>query len=422
LKYALAKNITRHASLCYSITGESPSSEAQLVRLETLNWNEVVEFRKVYSPAGKYDVVLAARLGQEHERLWSNPGKPIWRLIVFEYEDTAMNPGFERVVDMAFISHHAIVDGISASAFHKSLLLFLQEACTLQNLESDWPLIIPRHIFKPQHLEDFMNYTPKSNSLITGSPPSSSAWTASPPSLPSIWDYKSRVHIITVPIGKLPSILNSCRRLQTTITGLLHSFIVIKLSKLVQKAQGFKAVTPYSMRRFTGVPSTEIANHISYITSSWPASLLGRARSCSPNTSDEDEIITSISQQYKSEISDELGRVSTHGPQMLNNVSAINNFTDYCKGLTDSRSHTYELSNIGVVTLPTPPEPVNIKLDKLVFTQCGMVAGPAIGFGVVSLAGGPLVVSIYWQEGILEEELMEELRCSLEERLLAFAG
>ena len=373
------------------------------------------------SPAGKEDIALCERLGQEHERLWDDPNKPIWRLSVLEHKNTYLNHDLDKVVDLAFICHHAISDGIGASAFHKSLLVFLEEACALRNPKTEWPVKIPLNISKPHNLEDFVNYRPKPDSSTTETPPSPNIWTASPPSLPSISEYSSQVKITTIPSENLQDILGCCHHLGITINGLLHSIITIQLSKLVHEAQGFAAITPYSMRRFSDLPSAEIANHVSYIRSLWPTSFLEKARSCSPNTSQEDTVITSISQQYQSEISDELEGVPSHGTHMLNNILAIRDFSAYCEeGLKGSRGNTYELSNIGVVTLPTLPEPASMKLEKLIFTQCGMVVGPAIGCGVVTLSGGPLVVSLHWQSGILGEEFMEELKCSLEERLLAF--
>ena len=59
-----------------------------------------------------------------------------------------------------------------------------------------------------------------------------------------------------------------------------------------------------------------------------------------------------------------------------------------------------------------------MRLEKLVFTQCGMPAGPAIGCSVVSVGGGPLVVSLHWQEGAVEERLLNEMKEYLERKLL----
>jgi molybdopterin biosynthesis enzyme MoaB len=61
-----------------------------------------------------------------------------------------------------------------------------------------------------------------------------------------------------------------------------------------------------------------------------------------------------------------------------------------------------------------------VRLEKLVFTQCGMPAGPAIGCSVVSVVGGSLVVSLHGQEGAVEEGLLNEMKAYLERKLLGF--
>jgi len=85
------------------------------------------------------------------------------------------------------------------------------------------------------------------------------------------------------------------------------------------------------------------------------------------------------------------------------------------------RGDSYELSNLGEVTLPANTTGSKVRLQKLVFTQCGMVVGPAIGCGAVSLEGGPLTVSLYWQEGVLSDSFMKGLRDYLQQRLCGFA-
>jgi hypothetical protein len=61
-----------------------------------------------------------------------------------------------------------------------------------------------------------------------------------------------------------------------------------------------------------------------------------------------------------------------------------------------------------------------VRLEKLVFTQCGMPAGPAIGCSVASVLGGQLVVSLHWQEGAVEERILNEMKAYLERKLLGF--
>jgi hypothetical protein len=60
-----------------------------------------------------------------------------------------------------------------------------------------------------------------------------------------------------------------------------------------------------------------------------------------------------------------------------------------------------------------------VRLEKLVFTQCAMPAGPPIGCSVASVRDGPLVLSLHWQEGAIEERLVDEIIAYFERRLLS---
>lgn len=48
-----------------------------------------------------------------------------------------------------------------------------------------------------------------------------------------------------------------------------------------------------------------------------------------------------------------------------------------------------------------------MELERLVFTQCGMVVGAAFGCSVVSVRDGPLVLGFTWQQGVVDEALMD---------------
>lgn len=84
------------------------------------------------------------------------------------------------------------------------------------------------------------------------------------------------------------------------------------------------------------------------------------------------------------------------------------------------RDYTYELSNIGSVDIPAFGKGEEVRLEKSIFTQCGMPAGPAVACNAVSIKDGPLVLSLTWQEEAIGEDVVRDLREYLERRLLAF--
>jgi hypothetical protein len=66
------------------------------------------------------------------------------------------------------------------------------------------------------------------------------------------------------------------------------------------------------------------------------------------------------------------------------------------------RGTTYELSNVGLVKIAGNQANAKVKLEKLVFTQCAVVAGHAIDCSVISTLDGPLVLSLTWQQGVVK--------------------
>jgi hypothetical protein len=178
-------------------------------------------------------------------------------------------------------------------------------------------------------------------------------WTSTRPFLPSIDSMVTRIKLITIPAHQLQNILKICHCLKITLTGLLHSLIVMYLSRSVPEAQGFRATTPYSMRRFTELSEDEIANHISWISTSWPEALLISARKVGENSLEEEELIMRIAKRYQAQMAAELSRVPEFGAPALIEISRIKDLDRFCEdGMKGRRAYTYELSNIGAVNMP----------------------------------------------------------------------
>lgn len=261
---------------------------------------------------------------------------------------------------------------------------------------------------------------PSTNTGTVAESPPFDTWTATPPSLPSINDYISRVHLITIPSNQVQNILKVCRHLSITLTGLLHGLIISYFSRTIPSSQGFRAVTPYSMRRFTQTSNDEIVNHISYITTDWKEPLISSVRRTAEGSKEEEAAISQVSSQFQISLLTELSNIPTRGPSALIEISKISDFDKSCEeSMKGKRGYTYELSNIGVVEIPERKEgDLRVRLENLAFTQCGMVAGPAVGCSVVSVKGGPLILSLHWQEGVVGEGFMEDMKGFLERGLL----
>lgn len=49
------------------------------------------------------------------------------------------------------------------------------------------------------------------------------------------------------------------------------------------------------------------------------------------------------------------------------------------------------------------------RIARILFSNGAMIAGPAVGVNVASVKGGMLTVGISWNEGVVEDELVDAL-------------
>ncbi|KAH8648953.1 alcohol acetyltransferase [Tricladium varicosporioides] len=424
LKYALSYVIRRHPALNYGLVEKTKEKDAHFVRLRTIEWDDAFELQTSSAlDAEQQDDVLTRTIGKGHEYHFSDQKhKPAWKVVVIHYDGIAVRD--RGTFDVVFLSHHAIADGKSGVAFHKTLFQQLSQADTLHPWPSTWPFIVPDNTPKPSFIEDALPFplgSRASKQEVRTSPTAPEVWTSIPPTTK---DYSSQVKIFTVPQTELKAVLQICRELHITVTGLLQALIIAYLSKALPEAKAFRGVTPYSMRPFTKASENAIVNHVSFILTEWTEEILTLIRTCL-SEDDEKDIYKKIATQLSTQLKTELEHIPTHGSPGILDIAQISDFDAFCEeNMRKPRSTSFELSNVGVVTLGSnnPLRDDGVLLEKLVFTQCGMVCGPALGCSVVSLAGGPMVVSMHWQGGVLKESFVDGLKAFLVEKLGGMGG
>ncbi|KAF7906650.1 hypothetical protein EAF00_000929 [Botryotinia globosa] len=429
LQHALSKTIEEHPSLCYGLLPGSKSHNlpARFKRLSQISWDDLVSISALdtSSDAQSQEERIGEELGASHEQLFQDQEtQPAWKLRVFvhEMEDETCK------VYILFVANHAIADGLSCASFQRTLheQLSLATVETVQKSRAQWPYKVPDTIGKPIAIEDAMKISPPGyESFTPNTAPltdkkEAKIWAGNFPNMPTIESYKSLVLLVTIPPEKVQRVLETSRRLKITVTGHLHGLITSYLARAVvtNDQLGLKAHTPYSLRKFSKLALSEVANHVAFITTTWDAELLDRLRHAR-DESPEEALIASMGRQITQEISADLQRIEARGGvPHLRNVAKIADLEAYClAGMSAERSETYELSNLGVVRLNKVPQEPSLKLDGLIFSQCGMVFGAPIGCNVVNLEGGPLVISLTWQKGGVEDEVMEGLQKFLKIRL-----
>ncbi|OJK00223.1 hypothetical protein ASPACDRAFT_78153 [Aspergillus aculeatus ATCC 16872] len=363
------------------------------------------------------DTILSQVLGDRHGAIWPS-NKPAWRVVVLEHlrnktESNSNQAVLERL-DIAFLAHHAIADGLSGLAFHVSLMENLHDISASASPPT-WPMAFNETLEAPATVEECVDCLGCTCARCDASPSChDQVWAGAAVSPGSATIFKSMARVVTIPADRLSGVLRRCKRSNITLTGLLHALICASLHRgIPEDHSGFRAVTPFSVRRHTKASDGDIVNHISYLTSYVPRDQLDRIAQCEHGSASEERAIVELAQSFGRDIGTKV-REYPHG-SMVTQLARIGDLLSHCRNQNGKpRQYTYELSNLGRAPMVASSKSNGLKLEKVVFTQCGMVTGPALGFNCVSVPGRPLTISITWQCGVVEGSLVEQVARDLE--------
>ncbi|KAH6954140.1 alcohol acetyltransferase [Fusarium avenaceum] len=420
LEIAIQATIRQHSGLRYGISEQTDGGIPMFEQLRTIDQDDVLDIIPGQH-SGMPDNDLSEVLGKFHANLWL-PGKPAWKAVVVEYLVEGLNT--VPRIDIAFFAHHAIADGLSGIAFHTSLMENLKLVPD-PSLSPNWPLELDDSQKIPPAVEECMDISLcKCATCDTQMVTTLAVWAGGNISSTPIIDFQSRVRIITVPQEELSSLLRRCKLAKTTLTGLLHAYVCIALRRaltsnrmILDSEQGFRSVTPFQIRQHTGASESDILNHVSYLTTYVPHIELDTIVAHEGFSKSEESGISELASFFSHDLVNKV-KPFPHGTNMAGQLNQIKDALQHCQSQSgQKRQYTYELSNLGSTSSIVPPEGSGITLERLAFTQCGLVAGPALGFNCVSVKGGPLTLSITWQTGIVLESVVARVANELEARL-----
>ena len=157
------------------------------------------------------DGLLSRHLEAAHAKLWQLD-KPAWRIMVL-YHERSMGeerPGTtSRRIDIAFVAHHAISDGLSGVACHDSLLRNLIRDCGPDG-QTIWPLVLAEKVHPPKALEDSVTIN-LSAAATTEDPRNTLVWAGKSISLLEGDGFISRVRLMTISRQTLHKALRVCK-------------------------------------------------------------------------------------------------------------------------------------------------------------------------------------------------------------------
>ena len=431
---ALRAVVLQHAALNCGIIDENSQNPA-FVRLKQLDLTKHLDLRfhedKPSIPrsilSDKQNRRMEHTLSDQHRHFWRNLAtRPAWKLMVVVQTDT-MFPA-QLVVDVSFIFHHALIDGLSGILFHKSLLDALNSTAP-NPTASDYLIKVPETLTLPPPVEHCLDLRVTFSRLIleflneqrpAWTRSMSSPWTGSPAYLLEGTSFVSHVRFFEINELHLRSLLQKCKIHNTTLTTLLHGIIVHCLSDMVPNAKSFVATTPYSVRNFSDSSSDDLVNQISVVTNKFSR------RTMKSMTGHRNGLDFCGFVKLGSQFQLNLRKARTEFPanSTLSFLRFVPDFHEFFREkLGKSRNATYEVSNISVFQNPKIDSHDEEKwsVSRLLFTQAGSVVGNALSFNVASVKDGMLTVSLTWQDGAVDTNLAERLRANVQEYMVFLA-
>ncbi|KAJ6484073.1 alcohol acetyltransferase [Mycena sanguinolenta] len=377
---ALRILVEAHAALGVRLEGKEDTPDITFVRLQNVDLSRVVQF------TGSTDLQVAL---EKHlsNRLENTQGDmPLWRLEVL---------GDNTII---LAAHHAILDGLSHTAFHDSLIRALRETTSSSTTLST--VIVPELAMSPP-LEELVDVRPTLFNFLAAlyeffAPKSWQnsyyAWTGNP--VPTVIAVQTNVRLLSFSSSDATTFAETCRKYNATVTSTLYTLAVSVFGRLVANDSGkyrtVSVLVPLSMRPVVGAASDVFGNYISsYHT--FPA--LNPAFSWATATRFASELQAQRSTSYRA-----LGMLRWVEKQ----------YARFFKGtLGKKRRFTLALSNLGHFQ-PPPSIEGKWSIEEMYFSPCDTLTGAALGLSVVGDPNGGLNICFKWGQESLETAFAEE--------------
>ncbi|OOQ85164.1 hypothetical protein PEBR_27104 [Penicillium brasilianum] len=394
--------IAEHPALS-AIPAADETQRPYFVRLPQINLDQVVSFelrKDGFFPTESTDkeptpdLDLQALLERQHNIPFTAPNT-YWRLCILT------EPNNERQFTAAFVFHHALGDGTSGKAFHQTFLRALdlaenegretksiiQSPSTplLPNIEQIHPMPLS-FLFLAKKIFQAKIYSPRDLGLWSGGKIQS----------------EGKTHVRLVPFSKslVTSLRTICRQEQTSITALLQtSFARALFANLPTRYTSLNCTGAISCRRWLpDIITDEVMGvYVGDLEESYTRS--------ATTSNDTPTFPWTEARRSKQTIEAAVKRQGRDaGPNLLKYVSDFQQ--ELCLSKVGSkRDKSFEVSNVGVLScevLPGKP-----RIEGMVFSQCASVIGNAIGVSVVTGGDGCMVLAVTWQDGVVEESLIE---------------
>ncbi|KAJ6445278.1 alcohol acetyltransferase [Purpureocillium lavendulum] len=254
---AIARTVLQHPVLQVGIYGET-SRKPAYVQLDTVDLKRHVQWKT--AETGEDFEGYALRLLQEQidTKFSELETRPPWRITVLRQKGS-------RDLQINFVWHHALADGMSGKIFHQTLLGHLTSddddrggRASTESLVLDVAGAAKRFHPPQEKMVKYrvsMGYTLSTlwKDILPSTPGSASHQLLAHWAPLELEPPKTDIYRVRLNNERLQVVLAACREHNTTLTGLLHAIMVVAVSSSVSQSRspGFIAKTAMNMRVLT---------------------------------------------------------------------------------------------------------------------------------------------------------------------------
>jgi len=350
----------------------------------------------------------ARRAARMHDQQWKDVAKrPPWKITVMKpQKGTFPKP----TIDIFFSFHHSLMDGTGGREFHQHLVVALrttapqanpptklnfadapelpepeEEAVGFKHSYSFMAKVLWKTFFQPSFLKPKPAFAGKNISLTH--------------------PHVTRALPVDFPPEVLASLVKGARENGTSLTGLLQALILTSFSMRLSAEEGsagLQCTTPINLRPYL-LPSanqalkTKLRAAVTALTTDHPPSVVSSLRE-----NPSDELIWQSARRVKDDLVSWIAKIPNDDPTgLIHMISDLMSFFRNKDG--QPRETLWECSNVGPFQQDKAEN--GWKVTRFMFSGSPMVAGAAVGFNTASVDG--LTITLTWQEGILDAELLE---------------
>jgi len=416
--YAALADVVRKNAILSGIPVNEASPEAYFARLESIDLAKCVFWhRRSGSVAqGDEDTELDAILEEQHNTEFkSNYGDlPFWRLIILQ------DAGTESSFTASFIFHHSLGDGATGSIFHTFFLQALNTAISLPSsfahsspivtIDANIQLLGPLEQLHPLPI----NENPRDHRAGGGK--KLKEWFGTPIHTPLRTHYKT----LYFSPESTAAFAKKCKHNGITVTSSLTAVLAgAMFSALPAEIEALTGIIPTNLRPWLDLPVNSADGAMGSFIDAMKVQVRRSQYEEGDNDAQNKTRGLRAAHHTSQEIASYLANASPTGEpytsiapfKLIPDVAAV--FTSL---LGTTRDAAFEVSNLGRFIPPAADQlrhghgngdAACWRMGRMAFSRSAVAFGAAVTTSVVTGADGGLTLGVCWQDGVVENVVVE---------------